>query len=86
MIDAGMDADVTIVVDYMADNDIVDGGGDHTGIAVKTPHIAEGRLFRDNIQILQQQPEAEIADDRLVDNHIAPPNRRVTGEMQGFVQ
>ncbi len=86
MVDTGINLDIPVIVNHMAHNDIVDGGGHHLGIGVDAAGIAQRCLFGHDIQVFQQQTEPEVAHNRFIHNHVTAAGLQVRCKRQYFVE
>jgi hypothetical protein len=80
MINAGLETYITGHVGGVANEDIVNGGSNHSGIRMVTVHIFKSRLLGNLIQNLQKKAEADIPLQRLVQYHEATPQFRIALE------
>ena len=62
--------------------DVVDRRRDHPPPRLEATRIGERRLFRELVQDLEDQVEADVAREGLVHDHEPPPQRSVRGERQ----
>ena len=80
VVDAGLADDVPRHLRRGADHHVVDGGGHHFPFRVEAPHVGESRVPGDDVEHLQQQPEAEIAGDVVFHHLVLAAQRRIPGK------
>ena len=80
VVDAGAQNDVSCQVGNVPDEDVVDRGGHDPRVGMELANVGEGRLLRDLVEDLEEQPEPEVSPQRLVDDQEPAAQRRVCAE------
>jgi hypothetical protein len=86
MVDARLEMHVPRQIGDVADDDIVDGRRHHPGLGMETVDVGQCCLFGNLVEHLQQQSEAHIGLDRIVDDHEASSQGLIAGEGQDFCE